>query len=405
MQEIGNNKDLTPWMIQYYELKKNYPDSILFFRMWDFYEMFNDDALIANKVLWIALTTRDRNSKNPTPLAWIPFHAKDKYLPVFIEAWYKVAIAEQVSDPKLKWIVKREVVRVVTPATISLEWENFDNANSNIIAISNSQEKYWLSILNVTDNKWQTCEFSDFWDLQTELFNTFPKEVILEKNLFTNTSIKEILEKKFSLNIYYFAPKEDAYQKLTSHFWTKNLKWFWIENLQEAQKASSLLLEYLEANQKINFTFLNSISVLNLENYLKLDESTIRNLDLIYNLATKSNKEWTLFWVLNGTKTTAWFYTLQEAILKPLKNKERIEERLDFVEAFLNDKILLDKVRSELSNVSNISWIMNRLALNRATARDLVNLKNSLKSILRITEIIKESDNKVLLKLINSANV
>lgn len=394
------DKDLTPWMVQYYELKKDYPDAILFFRMWDFYEMFDDDALIANKILWIALTSRDKNSKNPTPLAWIPFHAKDKYLPILVGAWYKVAIAEQVSDPKLKWIIKREVVRVVTPATISLEWENFDNTNSNIVSISSLQEKYWLSILNVTESKWQTCEFLNFWDLEKELFKIFPNEVVLEKKLFTDTKIKEILEKKFALNIYYFEPKQNAYEKLTNHFWTKNLNGFWIENDKEAQRASSLLLEYLETNQKINFTFLNSISILNLDNYLKLDEATIKNLDLVYNLATKSNKEWTLFWVLNETKTTSWFYMLQEAILKPLKDKEEIEKRLDFVEAFLEDKILLDKVRNELSKISNISWIMNRLALNRATARDLVNLKNSLKAILRVIEIIKTSENKVLLKLI-----
>ena len=144
-----SEEKLTPWMQQYYEIKAQNSDSILFFRMWDFYEMFDDDALIANKVLWVAVTSRNKNAKNPTPLAWIPYHAKDKYLPLLVEAWYKVAVAEQVSDPNLKWIVRREVVRVITPATIWLEWENYETDNANIIAITENKGKFWLSILNL----------------------------------------------------------------------------------------------------------------------------------------------------------------------------------------------------------------------------------------------------------------
>lgn len=398
---MKDTEKLTPAMIQYYDMKKEYPDSILFFRMWDFYEMFDEDAMIANKVLGIAITSRNKNAVLPTPLAWIPYHAKDKYLPLLVEAWYKVAIAEQVSDPKLKWIVKREVMRVVTPATISLEWEWYETNNSNIIAISNTLNMYWLSVLNFWENKWQTCEFNSFLELQNELYKIFPKEVILEKKLFSNPEIKETLEKKFSLNIYYFEAKEKPEDKLINHFWTTTLKWFWIEKYNEAIRASSLLLEYLESNQKTWFNFLNSISLLDFKSHLNLDESTIRNLDLIYNIATKSSRDWTLYWILNKTKTLSWSNVLQEAILKPLNKKEEIDNRLNFIEAFLNDKILLDKVRNELWSISNINWIMNRIALNRTSPRDLINLKNSLKSILKIIELINESDNRTLKKLIN----
>lgn len=399
---MKKEENLTPAMIQYYDMKKEYPDAILFFRMWDFYEMFDDDAIIANKVLWIAITSRNKNAADPIPLAWIPYHAKEKYLPLLIEAWYKVAVAEQVSDPKLKWIVKREVVRVVTPSTIWLEWDSYETQNiSNIIAISNSWNSFWLSVLNFWENRWETCEFNSFMSLQNELYKIFPREVILEKSLFSNPQIKETLEKKYSMNIYYFEPKENAEEKLKKHFWTVNLNWFWIEKQEEAIRASSLLLEYLESNQKTWFGFLTSISLLDVEDYMKLDEATIRNLDLIYNVATKSNKSWTLFGILNQTKTISGAYMLQEAILKPLNKKEEIEERLDFVEAFLNDKMLLDKVRAELWTISNINSIMNRIALNRTSPRDLINLKNSLKSILKIIEIINDSDNKILKKIIN----
>lgn len=391
---------ITPAMQQYYELKEQNSDSILFFRMGDFYEMFDDDALIANKVLWLAVTTRNKNSKKSTPLAWIPYHAKEKYLPLLIDAWYKVAIAEQVSDPKLKWIVKREVVRIVTPATIWLEWENYETKNSNIIWITENKWKYWLSILNFLDNKWQSSEFNSFEELKWELYKIFPKEVILEKKLFSDETIKNTLEKKFSLNIYFFEPKKDCYKNLNNHFWTKNLEWFWLEKYKEAQRAANLILEYIENNQKTNFDFLKTISLFDFEQILKIDESTIKNLDLVYNFATKSSKTATLFWVLDKTKTYAWANLLYDSILKPLNNLKEIKKRQDFIEEFLKNKILLDRVREELWNISNINNILNRIALNRTSPKDLLNLKKSLISMLKIFEHIKNSDSDKLKEII-----
>ncbi len=390
---------LTPAMQQYYELKEQNNDCILFFRMWDFYEMFDDDAIIANKVLWIAVTSRNKNAIKSTPLAWIPYHAKEKYLPLLIEAWYKVAIAEQVSDPKLKWIVKREVVRVITPSTIWLEGENYDNNNSCIISIT-FNKKYWISILNIWENKWYTNEFDNFKDLQSEIIKLNPNEVILDKILFNNVEIKETLEKKYSLNIYFYSENKDSYKNLTNHFWTKNLEAFWIQELKEAQNASSLLLSYLENSQKTKLNFLDKIWIYNTSNFLSLDESTIKNLDLVFNIATKSSKNWTLFWLLNDTKTSWWSRFMYNSILNPLKNISEIKARQEFIEEFISNKILLDKVRTELGTISNIDWILNRIALNRTSPRDLINLKNSLKSIVNIIDIINNSDSTKLKKLI-----
>lgn len=391
---------ITPAMQQYYELKEQNSDAILFFRMWDFYEMFDDDALIANKVLWVAVTSRNKNAEKPTPLAWIPYHAKEKYLPLLIEAWYKVAIAEQVSDPNLKWIVKREIVRVVTPATIWLEWEWYESKNSNIIWITESKGKFWLSILNLSENKWQATEFPNFEELKQELYKMFPKEVILEKKLFWNEEIKEILEKKFSLNIYFFEIKKDCYKNLVNHFKTKNLEWFGLEKLKEAQRASNLILEYIENNQKTNFDFLKSMSLLDTSKYLKIDEATIKNLDLVYNFATKSAKMATLFWVLDKTKTSSGSNMMYDSILKPLNDIKEIKQRQEFIEEFLKEKILLDKIRQELWTISNINNILNRIALNRTSPRDLLNLKKSLISMLKIFEHIKNSWNTKLIKII-----
>lgn len=396
------NENITPAMVQYYEMKEQYKDCILFFRMWDFYEMFDDDAHIAHKVLWIAITTRNKNSATPTPLAGIPFHAKEKYLPLFINAWYKVAFAEQVSDPKLKWIVKREVVRVVTPATLSLEWDIYDSDNSSnyIISIVENEWLYGISLLDIWTNKWSTGEFNNISNLKNELYKLWPKEVVLEKKLYGNTELIEILEKKFSLNIYYFDPKEKVKQKLINHFQVKTLEWFWIENKPLSQKSSSLLLEYLEANQKTKLDFLNTISYISFDSYMNLDESTINNLDLIYNFSTKSSTVWTLFWVLNKTKTSMWTCFLREQIIKPLNNIEQIKNRLDFIEEFTKNKILLDKIREKLEYVSNINSILNRLALNRANPRDLLNLKKSLLSIVEIHEIIQNEWSEKLKQII-----
>ncbi len=391
--------NLTPAMAQYYELKEQHKDCVLFFRMWDFYEMFDEDADIAHKVLWIAVTTRNKNAEKPTPLAGIPFHAKEKYLPILVNAWYKVAFAEQVSDPKLKWIVKREIVRVVTPSTLNLEWESYDqnNASNYIISLTQKDSKYWISMIDLSTNKWQTGEFNNFDSLKTELYKLSPKEVVLEKELFQNEEIKELLEKKYSLNLYYFQANKKAREVLKEHFKVKNLDWYWIDEKDLAIQASTLLLEYLEANQKTKLNFLDKISYISFDSYMNLDEATIRNLDLIYNFATKSSTLWTLFWILNKTKTPMWTWFLKEQIIKPLNNIDEINKRLDFIEEFTKNKILLDKTREKLSGVSNINSILNRLALNRANPRDLLNLKRSLESIMWVFELI-EKEGSVKLK-------
>ena len=400
---LENKENLTPWMIQYYEIKEQYKDCILFFRMWDFYEMFGEDANIAHRVLWIAVTSRNKNAKNPIPLAGIPFHAKEKYLPQLVKAGYKVAIAEQVSDPKAKWIVKREVQRVVTPSTLSLEWENYEDVwiiQNIILAISENKNQYWISFLDLATNKWIAWEFESFEKLKWELYKLSPKEVILDKSLFNNIEIKEVLTKKYSLNIFFFEVEKNAKKTLLNHFGVANLEWFGLENKQLAIKSSALLLEYLKENQKSEFEFLDKISFDSFSTYMDIDESTIKNLDLIYNFSTKSSTIWTLFWVLNKTKTASGTRFLREQIIKPLQNIEEIEKRQDMIEEFVNSPVLLDKVQWHLKYVSDIDTILNRLALNRALPRDLLNLKRSLQSIVSVFEEIKKSWNKKLIKIL-----
>lgn len=395
---------LTPAMQQYYDIKWEYPDSIIFFRMGDFYEMFWDDAHIAHKILWINITSRNKNAQNPEALAWFPYHAKDKYLPLLVNAGYKVAIVEQVSDPQLKWIVKREVVRVITPATLNLEWDMYDTYDQNILMSISKNQKwlFWLSLLDLLSWKWQTCEFQNFETLQKELFRLNPKEVILEKNLFSDEQIKETLQKKYSLNIYYYELKKDAKIFLSEHFWIKDFTGFWLEIYPEAIRASWLLLDYLETNQKQNLKQFKRISLYVTSQYLEIDSSTIRNLDLLYNFSTWSEIAGTLFWVLNHTKTPMWKRFLKENILHPLKNEEQIQKRFSFVEELLKDTILLDKLREHLSYISDIDAILNRLALERISPRDLLNLKRSLEAIVSMESIIQSHGNQKILSILQS---
>nr|MDD3719813.1 hypothetical protein [Candidatus Gracilibacteria bacterium] len=395
---------LTPAMKQYKEIKENYKDAILFFRMGDFYEMFGEDAMIAHNVLGIAITSRNKNAKNPDILAGIPYHAKEKYLPKLIEAGYKVAIAEQVSDPKLKGIVKREVSRVITPATLYLEGEEYgkENISNYMISIVYDNSRYGISILDLSTNKWVTSEFDTFEKLSLQIYKIGPKEVILEKKLFSDESLKDLLSKKYSLNIYYFEGNSDFKQILIKHFGVNNLSGFGLEGKNMAVKASSLLLEYLTLNQKSNLDFLQSISYETFSDVLDLDESTIKNLDLIYNFATKSQKIGTLFGILDETKTAMGTRFLRESILKPLQDKERIDNRLDMIDEFLKNSVLLDKVQNHLKYVSDIDAILNRLALNRSGPKDLLNLKKSLQEILEVFDLIEKEGSDKLKKIFDT---
>ena len=394
---------ITPAMIQYYELKEKYNDSILFFRMGDFYEMFDNDAVIAHKILWINLTSRNKNAVNPIPLAWIPYHTKDKYLPMLVNAWYKVAIAEQISDPELKWIINRKVVRIVTPATLNLEWETYSNNNNNtnyIISICESDWNYWVSFIESSSSNWKVWVLNNIDELSTWIYKISPKEVILEKTLYNNTNIKELLEKKYSLNIYFFETKLNNRENLLNHFQTKNLNWFWIENNNLAIYAANFLLEYLKQNQNSELEYLDKISLETFSNYLELDEATIKNLDLLYNIWTKSGTIWTLFWIIDKTKTSMWKRLLKESIINPLKNKLNIESRLTIIDEFLKNKILLDKTCEKLKWVSDLENILTRLALWRANPRDLLNLKRSLELIIDTMELINKEGSKKLIWLL-----
>ncbi len=395
-------ESLTPAMQQYYDIKKNHQDAILFFRMGDFYEMFESDAQIAHKVLGITLTSRNKNAHNPILLAGIPYHAKEKYLPLLIKAGYKVAIAEQISDPKLKGIVQREVVRVVTPATLSLENEGYDTQESSslLVAIIQSNECYGFSSLNLSNHIFECCEFWSFEELSTELYTSSPSEVLLERHQLWDQKIHEILTKKYGLKIFYTHLEENPYTLLTQKFWVKNLEGFWLEDKILAQKASALLLQYLTTQQKTDFSCIKNLSYKTKSEYMQLDEATIRSLDLVYNLAAQSSREGTLFWALNETKTSMGKRFLRQQILHPLQDIGEIQKRQRYIEILKTDTILLEKIRKQLWFVADLDAIITRLSLWRMTPRDMLALKRSLIAVQEVISLVQGSENEELKKIL-----
>ncbi len=392
---------ITPAMQQYYDMKSHYSDAILFFRMGDFYEMFEDDAQIAHKILGIALTSRNKNAENPVLLAGIPFHAKEKYLPLLVQAGYKVAIAEQTSSAQAKGIVERQVVRVVTPATIGLEWETYENwASSNtIVSLVKSEHWYGISIINFSNHSWQCSEFDDFENCATQLYKISPAEIVLEKSLYWNKEIHDILTKKYNLNIYYKEYIKNAYIELTTSFGTKNLQSYGIEDKKLAQYASAILIEYVTENQKHDMSFLHKLSYESFSWYMDLDDTTIKSLDLVYNFATNSKTKGTLLWVLDSSKTSMGKRYLREQILHPLQDMKEIKRRQKFISACKQDTILLGKIRDKLKYIIDLDMLLTRLSLQRVGPKDLIMLKTSLMAVRDIIHLIEASNNTTLKKI------
>ncbi len=389
---------VTPAMQQYYDLKAENPDSILFFRMGDFYEMFEDDAQIAHDILGIALTTRNKNAENPILLAGIPYHAKEKYLPQLVAAGHKVAIAEQVSDPKLKGIVERKVVRIVTPATLGLEGENYEGSadNMTLSALSSNGKTWGISSLNLADYSWKAREYDSLEELYHGLSRINPSEIIIDREIPNRKVLEEKLFELGNITLSYFESPAKSYAFLTKLFWVKNLEGFGIEHLPLAQSASHHIYAYVTHHQKSEIDILNMLSYDASESFVGLDAATIRSLDLVYNFATQSRTQGTLLWALDDTKTPMGKQALEYNILHPLRSISDIQTRQRYINALKSDTMLLKNLRAELNRIGNLDMILSRLSLWRATPRDLLVLKDSLIAIKNCLKLIETSQNPEL---------
>ena len=386
---------LTPMMRQYFEIKENYKDCILFFRLGDFYEMFFEDAETAARELELVLTGRDCGLEKRAPMCGIPFHASNSYIGRLVAKGYKVAICEQVEDPKVaKGIVKRDVIKVITPGTYTDSSFVEETKNNYIMTIYADLERNRCS-LAITD-----ISTGDFLATEGELekgvildeiskFN--PKEIILLDSL-DQELIKDITLTTPALisrkSIDYF--EENFEEVLNNQFGEKSNSLSLI-----VKKSSNALVKYILDTQKISLTNINDIEVYSLVDFMTIDLSSRRNLELTENLREKSKKG-SLLWVLDKTETSMGSRMLRRWIEEPLVNKEKITLRLNAVEELFNDLSLNDSLKEALHDIYDIERILGKISNKNANAKDLIALKTSIGKIPNVKGIIENCTSSLL---------
>lgn len=380
---------LTPMMQQYMLVKEKCKDCILFFRLGDFYEMFFEDAEIASRELELVLTGRDCGLENRAPMCGIPFHAADSYVGRLVNRGFKVAICEQLEDPSVaKGIVKRDIIKIITPGTYTDSSFLEENINNYLMSIVVFEEKIGICFADISTGDFYSTEFETNYDLVLDEISKFsPKEIVVDLNMDKNLKVK--IEERFSI---IFTEKSSDYfidnykDNLSIKFRNFNEK-----NVSLATKMSANgLLSYIQETQKLNLTNINKIEFYDVLDYLNIDINSRRNLELTETLRDKSKKG-SLLWVIDKTHTAMGSRTLRKWLEQPLINKNAIEARLEAVKELSENLSILDDLKIELKNIYDMERIVGKVANKSVNAKELVALKNSLSKIPAIKEIIKNS--------------
>ena len=384
---------LTPMMQQYMEVKNQYKDCILFYRLGDFYEMFFDDALTASKVLEITLTGRDCGQPERAPMCGVPYHACDVYLNKLIENGFKVAICEQVEDPKLaKGIVKREVIRVVTPGTNMSNAILDETRNNYLMSIFENNGAFGISLVDITTGEFKTARVPSLSKLTDEINKYSPAEII-GNHSFMNCDLDFIyLREKMKISIseapeHYFNQMlcEDAIMR---QFGVNNMDGLGRKDFPDCILSSGVLLQYLHETQKNFLAHINHIVLYSIDDFMILDSATRRNLELCETLRDKQ-KRGSLLWVLDKTKTAMGARMLRSMIEQPLIYKKDIEARLDAVDQLNNDMINRDEMREYLNPIYDLERLMTRISLRSANPRDMIAFKTSLSYLPYIRQLLQ----------------
>ncbi len=376
---------LTPMLQQYLEIKAQYPDAILFYRMGDFYEMFFEDAEVASRILEITLTSRDKGKENRVPMCGVPVHSAEGYLSKLVEAGHRVAICEQVEDPKeAKGLVKREVVKVVTPGLMVASTGEKGAERANFIAAVAPGRRFGLARLDLSTGDFSATEAADLRELSSELARIEPSELLLPEG--QEELLHEIsgaMEPPFTT----FRPAswfrdERAREVLTSHFKVATLDGFGLASVEAGVAAAGALLAYVEETQKADLSHIDHLKPYILADHMVIDDSTKRNLELVSNLYDFTRKG-SLLHCLDHTRTAMGSRLLRHWLLYPLKERKAIEERLQAVESLMDDE-LIQELRSLLHGVYDIQRLLSRLVMGAANGRDLLALRNSLEPVAAI---------------------
>ena len=394
------SNELTPMMKQYMQTKEEYKDCILFYRLGDFYEMFFDDALTASKELEITLTGKNCGLEERAPMCGIPYHAVDSYLNRLVSKGYKVAICEQVEDPKTaKGIVKREVIRVVTPGT-NLDTQGLDETKNNyIMCIVYMADRYGLSVADVTTGEYLVTELDSQTKLMDELYKFMPSEIVCNEAFYMSGLDLDDLKNRlhmaiYSLEAWYF---DDALcrETLQEHFKAASLEGIGLSDCECGMIASGALLKYLEETQKNSLSHMSRLTRYATGNYMVLDSATRRNLELVETLREKQ-KRGSLLWVLDKTKTAMGARTLRKYVEQPLIDKESIVKRLDAVAELKDNAICREEIREYLNPVYDLERLVGKITYQSANPRDLIAFQSSLSMLPSVKCILKDMESDLL---------
>ena len=368
----------TPMMVQYLGIKKQYPDAFLFYRLGDFYEMFNEDAIKASQLLEVTLTSRNRNAENPIPMCGVPYHAARGYIDVLIEKGYKVAICEQVEDPKTaKGMVKREVVQLITPGT-AIESKNMDaKSNNYLVALSiTDTNQFNLAYADLSTGELKATQLSSIEEVINELSGLKTKEVVFEeaKNLDLQIELKTKLG--VMISIQKKSEENSSLSYLTSEVEDENIV-----------SAIKILLSYLAVTQKRSLAHLQKAEVYISEHFLKMDHYSKHNLELTASIRT-GQKKGTLLWLLDETKTAMGGRLIKQWIDRPLIQEKTIKKRQDVVESLMNHFFERTDLNEALTRVYDLERLAGRVAFGNVNGRDLLQLKTSLSQIPLLKQII-----------------
>ena len=369
--------ELTPMMQQYLETKKQHPDEILFFRLGDFYEMFFEDAKLVSRELGLTLTSRSSN-KDKAPMCGVPYHAAESYITKLVNKGYKVAIAEQIGDPKAKGLTKREVVKIITPGTVLSESSLHDAQNNYIALIFEEGEAVALAAADVSTGEcfYGTYEGKDAQQmLFDELYRLMMPEMIIVGELSFRKELAEFMELRMPQCSLTLRVKDavDVKGRLAQHFdkgsWPKR---------EFVQEATAILIDYLHETVKTDLSHINRLFYLDASENLVLDTYTLRNLEIVRNLRDGGKKD-TLLDVLDFTKTAMGSRLLRKWLEYPLLSVEKIERRLDGVAEITGDFSLREDIQSHCREIFDFERLLTRIEVGTANARDLVALKLSLR--------------------------
>ncbi|MFZ5424577.1 MAG: DNA mismatch repair protein MutS [Patescibacteria group bacterium] len=394
----------TPMMVQYKEIKDAYPDCLLFFRLGDFYELFLDDAKVGANVLGITLTSRSRGKDGRIPMAGVPYHAVNSYLSKLVKAGHKVAICEQVGDTKGPDLVKREVVRVVTPGTL-IDQNSLDKSKNNYVAaLCIANNTMGLSFADVSTGHFHSFEETTN-EIQNVLLDHFskytPAEILLNDATYNDSKTLKLLT-ELGISIYNYASWSNYSSKpekhLLTHFNLTTLASFGMGNTPLATETASVLLGYLKETQKDKVSHINKINFSPASDYVELGRSTIFNLEL-FSTIREGEKYGSLIGVLDETLTPMGARLLRKWIARPLTNISSISARQNSVSEFLENRQLRNNLLGVLKEINDIERILSKISVGLGNARDLVNLKDSLIAVLEVKQVLNLAKSSLNMKL------